>query len=113
MMPMMMIMLIIVAAGFFYLVQGVQMQNQVRPVEDRFHALQAEYWTISKAERDAAPTGSALNDQLVELKQTPSTLLELKLVGVGKILVGIFALLLGILIALASMPMRLGKLMKK
>ena len=44
--------------------------------------------------------------------QDDSTLLELKLVGVGNILTGIYALLFGILIALVMMPMKLGKIIK-
>lgn len=113
MMPMMLVMLIIVVVGGVYAFQGVQMQNQVGPIEDEFHTLQDQYWSLSKAERDAAPTGSDLNKQLVELQQTPSTLLMLKLIGIGKILTGIFVILFGILIALVSMPMRLAQILKK
>ncbi len=43
----------------------------------------------------------------------PSELLRLKLVGIGKILTGIFILLLEILMALVMMPMRLGKIIKQ
>jgi len=38
--------------------------------------------------------------------------LRLKLIGVGKILTGIYVLLFGILIALIMMPMRLAQFMK-
>jgi len=39
--------------------------------------------------------------------------MELKLLGVGKILTGIYVLLFGILIALVMMPVRLGNIIKK
>jgi len=90
------------------------MQNKVAGEEVRFHALQAEYWSISKVERDAAATGSALNAQLVEIENFPSSLLELKLVGIGKILTGIFLILFSIFLALVmAMPMRLAKIIKR
>lgn len=56
-----------------------------------------------------AATDSALNKNLVQIQNYPSELLRLKLVGVGKILTGIFMLLFGIMIALVMMPIRLGK----
>lgn len=113
MMPMMVIMLIIVVAAFVYGWQGVSMHTQVDSEEAAFHQLIDDYFSQSKSVRDAAPGSSELTDQLVELQQYPSDLLRLKLVGVGKILTGIFILLFGILIALVSMPIRLSKLMKK
>jgi len=113
MMPILLIVMIVTIAGIVYLFQGVSMQNQVAVEEAKFNALQAEYWTISKTERDAAPTGSELSQQLVRLKQYPSQLLELKLVGVGKILTGIFALLFVIGIFLFMMPVRLAMMMRK
>lgn len=112
----MMLPLIILAAlvigGISYAWQGIGLQNRVAGEEATFHALQQEYFIINKAEREAAPTGSALNQQLVDIQNYPSTLLELKLVGVGRILAGIFAALLAILLVLFMMPVRLAKLMK-
>lgn len=112
MMPMMLIMLAIVIAAFFFGWQGVSMQNQVAIEEAKFHQLQGEYFIQSKAIRDGAATGSELNENLVTIANYPSDLLRLKLVGVGKILTGIFFLLLGILMALISMPKRLGAIIK-
>ncbi len=112
-MPMMMIvMFIIMIAGIVYVVQGVQLQNQVGPEEAKFHALQSDYFIVSKAERDGALTGSALNQQLVKIQNYPSELLRLKLVGVGKILTGIFFLLFAIVMALMGVPTRLGKVLQ-
>lgn len=112
MMPMMIIMLIIVIAAFGYALSGIGMHRQVSVEEAKFHTLQNSYFSQSKAVRDAADTNSQLNQDLVQIQNYPSELLRLKLVGVGKILTGIFALLFGILIALVSMPMRLGKILK-
>ena len=112
MMPILMVVIIVVTAGVVYLVQGVQMHSQVAIEEAKFNALQADYWIISKAERDSAATGSELNQQLVQLQQYPSQLMELKLVGVGKILTGIFAILFVIGIFLFMMPFRLASMLK-
>jgi len=112
MMPILMLVMIITIAGIVYLFQGVGMHQQVAVEEQKFNELQAEYWIVSKADRDAAATGSELNQQLVRLKQYPSQLLQLKLVGVGKILTGIFALLFVIGIFLFMMPIRLAMMMR-
>ena len=88
------------------------MHQQAAVDEKAFNDLQAEYWTISKAERDAAETDSELNQTLASLKQSPSQLTFLKLVGLGKILTGIFALLFVIGIFLFMMPPRLAMIQK-
>lgn len=112
-MPIMLVMMILMLAGIVYAYQGVAMHNQVAVEEVKFHELQSSYWSQSKQVRDAAETGSQLNQDLVQIKNYPSTLLELKLVGVGKILTGIFIVLFAILIALMMMPVRLAQLIKK
>ena len=103
----------IIITSLYFVGQGVSMHNSVAIEEAKFHALQTQYFTLAKAERESAPTGSALTAQLVEISNYPSELLRLKLVGVGKILTGIFVMLLGIFLALLVMPMRLAMLMKK
>lgn len=114
MMPVvMLVMLAIVVGAWIFALQGVDLQNQVDATEDQFHELQEDYLVNNtKQERDTAKAGSALNEQLAEIANTPSELLRLKLVGVGKLLTGIFILLFGILIALVMMPVRLGGIMK-
>lgn len=106
------ILAILVVSGVSFAWQGVSMQNRVATEEAKFHALQQEYFIINKAEREAAPTGDALNQKLVEIQNYPSSLLELKLVGVGKILTGIFFSLLAIAFLLFMMPVRLAKLIQ-
>lgn len=93
--------------------QGVMMHNRVSIEEQKFHTLQNQYFSLSKSTRDAAETDSSLNKDLVTIKNYPSELLRLKLVGVGKILSGIFILLFAILLALISMPARLASIIKK
>ncbi|MBI2451730.1 hypothetical protein HYV50_01470 [Candidatus Pacearchaeota archaeon] len=110
--PIMLVMMLIMLASLVFAVWGIQMHAQVSSQEAEFHRLNAEYWTLSKAEREAVPSGSELNQKLVEIQNFPSELLRLKLVGVGKILTGIYILLFGILIALIMMPMRLAQFMK-
>ena len=81
MMPMMLVMLVIVVAATIYAWQGVQMHNKVTTEEANFHSLQSSYFNLDKASRDSAPTGSKLNQQLVEIKNYPSSLLQLKHTG--------------------------------
>jgi len=110
-MMMMGMMMVIMLISFVFAYQGILMLGKVAGEEQKFHDLQATYWNIDKATRDSAETGSFLNKQLVEIKNYPSSLMELKLVGVGKILTGIYVVLFGVLIALVMMPVRLGKIM--
>jgi len=110
---MMVMMALIMLVSLVFAAQGILMHMQVNTVENQFHDLQGKYWNIDKATRDGAATGSSLNKQLVEIKNTPSELLRLKLVGVGKILIGIYILLFGILMALIMMPVRLGQMINK
>lgn len=111
MMPML-ILAVLVVGSVIFAWQGISMHSSVSVEEVKFHQLQNEYFTLSKVERESAPTGSELNGKLVQIQNYPSELLRLKLVGVGKILTGIFGLLLGILFALFMMPIRLAKIMK-
>jgi len=110
--PLMMLMMLIMITAIVYAVIGNVMHAQVTNLENEFHASQEQYWNIDKATRDSAPANSALTNQLAELQQTPSNLIRLKLIGVGRILTGIFVLLFGILIALIVMPVRLAKFIK-
>jgi len=112
MMPML-ILLVLVIASLAFVWQGIGMHSQVSVEEPKFHALQQDYFIMSKVEREAAVTGSELNQKLVQIQNYPSELLRLKLVGVGKILTGIFLSLLAIVFLLFMMPIRLAKLMKE
>lgn len=109
---MMILMAVLFIGSLVYAIQGVNMHVQVSVEEARFHNLQADYFNLAKAERDGAETGSVLNQNLVSIQQYPSELLRLKLVGVGKILTGIYILLFAILVALVVMPVRLGMIIK-
>lgn len=108
----MIVMVLIVIVAIVFAWQGIAMHNEVVIEEASFHQMQGEYFSQSKAIRDGAATGSQLNQDLVSIQNYPSELLRLKLVGVGKILTGIFVLLFGILIALMMMPGKLGKVIK-
>ena len=111
MMPMFVLLVLIITALSFGW-QGVKLQNQVSVEEPKFHALQNEYFTLSKVEREATPTGSELSQKLVQIQNYPSELLRLKLIGIGKILTGILLALLAIAFLLFMMPIRLAKMMK-
>jgi hypothetical protein len=109
----MMVMGFIMLISLVFALQGVLMHGDVASEEATFHELQDQYWSLDKVTRESAETGSDLSNQLVELQQYPSELMRLKLIGVGKILTGIYILLFGILVALIMMPTRLGMMINK
>jgi len=111
--PMMAMMALLMIVSLLFTIWGVAMHAQVTTDEAKFHDRLGDYFINSKAERDSAATGSELNQQLVEIQKSPSDLLRLKLVGVGRILTGIYILLFGILVALIMMPHRLATIIKK
>ena len=113
MMPMIIVMMVFTIGAFVFAWQGVAMHQKVTAEEAKFHQLQSSYFNLSKPEREAAITGSALNKQLAEIQNYPSELLRLKLVGIGKILTGIFGLLFVIAILLFMMPVRLAQMINK
>ncbi|SDX60157.1 hypothetical protein [Halobellus clavatus] len=83
----------------------------------QFHPLLENYFTqfpdTSLAGGSGGTRGAAVNGALAAIHQWPSTLLWLKLGGVGHILVGIFFALAGIVRALSIMPHRLGYEMER
>lgn len=107
------LMMILMIASLYFIIQGSIMHSQVFVEESKFHELQKNYFNLDKVTRESAPTGSDLNAQLIQIQNYPSELLKLKLVGIGRILTGIYILLFGILIALIMMPVRLGKIIKE
>lgn len=111
--PIMAVMMMIMLVSLIFAVQGIGMHLKVSSEEAKFHELQDKYFTLSKEARDTAETDSSLNKQLAEIQNYPSELLRLKLVGVGRILTGIYILLFGILIALVMMPARLASIIGK
>jgi len=112
MMVPMLILLTLTIASIVFVLQGTGMHSQVITEEVKFNQLQESYFLQSKAVRDAAETNSQLNQDLARIQQYPSQLMLLKLVGLGKILTGIFLTLLAVMFLLFMMPVRLGKLMK-
>ncbi len=113
--PLMMVMvMMIMMLGAIFAIWGVSMQADVDDVEAVYHSqLDSYYGGNSKADRDSAVAGSELTNQLAEISKQPSELLRLKLVGVGRILTGIFIVLFGILGALMMMPFRVRRAMKQ
>ena len=105
-------MVAIVIVGLYFANQGLSMHEKVAEEEATYHQLLDSYYSQNKVVRDRAETGSQMAQDLVAISQYPSRLMELKLLGLGKILTGIFALLFGILLALIVMPKRLAAHMK-
>ena len=107
------IMAVLMVVSLIFVIWGTQMHAEVTKEETKFHDLQAEYWNLAKSTRDSAATGSELNKQLIRIQQYPSELSRLKLVGVGRMLTGIYILLLVILIALVTIPTKLAMIIGK
>jgi hypothetical protein len=76
-----------------------------------FHPLLDNFFTsfpdTSLAGGSGGTRGAAVNSELASIHKWPSTLLWLKLGGVGHILMGIFISLVAIVRALSVMPLRL------
>ena len=111
--PVMMIMASLMLLSLIFAIVGISMHQKVKGEEKRFHSIQDSYFVLDKETRDNAASNSQLSQQLMAIKNYPSELLRLKLVGVGRILVGIYILLFAILMALVMMPKRLAAVMKK
>ena len=102
-----------VFAGVGYLLIGAAIFFEL----STFHPLLENYFTqfpdTSLAGGSGGTRGAAVNGALAAIHKWPSTLLWLKLGGVGHILVGIFFALAGIVRALSVMPHRLGYEMER
>lgn len=79
--------------------------TQFHPLIEDFFASYTQH-SLAGGGPDRAGT-AGLNEQLASIHSFPSTLLWLKLGGIGHILVGIFIALAGIIRALSVMPHRL------
>ena len=78
------------------------------------HALWPIKIVVGKIQTIVSPTFSCVDGDDTFIRQPSNNDTEtLKLVGVGKILTGIFILLLGILLALIMMPVRLAAMIGK
>jgi hypothetical protein len=101
-----------VAVGYLLLVGALVVEvTQFHPLLEQFFASQTAH-SVAGGGPDRA--GEALlNSQLATINQFPSTLLWMKLGGVGHILVGIFLALAGVIRALSVMPHRLSYEMER
>ena len=100
--------------GVLFVVIGILMHLSVLYLEfNDFGPLQEKYWSLDKATRDAALTGSDTSNMLVEIQKFPAKLMTLKLVGIGSLLTGIFISLMGIFGALTMMPKKLSAAIMK
>jgi len=76
--------------------------------ETQLVPLSTEYFSDhTKAERDSAPAGSKLSQDLASIETLKPTILTMKLVGIATLLFGILIALLGILRMLSLMPVGL------
>lgn len=88
-----------------YLVgSGMTMHARVTRLQESYNQLQYAYYSQPQSVRDAAVANSALAEQRAMIEQYPSVLQQLEVGGNGKILAGIFVLLLGIFLGLFLLP---------
>ncbi|MFB6353642.1 MAG: hypothetical protein ABEJ92_06105 [Halobacteriales archaeon] len=93
------------AVGYLLILGALFLElTQFHPLLENFFT---EFTAHSLAGGGPERTSAALNQQLATIHQFPSTLLWLKLGGIGHILVGIFIVLAAIVRALRMMPHRL------
>ena len=94
------------AVGYLLILGALFLElTQFHPLLESFFA---EFTNHSLAGGGPERASAALNQQLATIHQFPSTLLWMKLGGIGHILVGIFLALAAIIRALSLMPVRLG-----
>ena len=96
-----------VAVGYLLLGSALFLEfTQFHPLIDDFVATQTQ-WSLAGGGPDRAGE-TLLNAQLAEIHRWPSTLLWMKLAGIGHVLVGIFVALAAIVRTLSLVPERLG-----
>lgn len=95
------------AVGYLLILGALALElTQFHPLLETFFR---EFTNHSLAGGGPERTSSALNAQLATIHSYPSTLLWMKLGGIGHILIGIFLALAAIIRALGLMPVRLGQ----
>lgn len=95
------------AVGYLLIIGALVLElTQFHPLLEQFFTTQTAH-SLAGGGPDRAGQ-AVLNSQLSTIHQFPSTLLWMKLGGIGHILVGIFIALAAIIRALATMPDRLG-----
>jgi hypothetical protein len=101
-----------VGVGYLLIVGALVLEfTQFHPMIENFFADRTAH-SIAGGGPDRAGQ-AALNGQLTAINQFPSTLLWMKLGGIGHILVGVFVALAGIVRALSVMPHRLSYEMER
>lgn len=109
---MLMVSVLFVAVGYILILGALYLEmTGFHPAIEEFVTTFTEY-SLAGGGPDRAGA-VALNQQLAELHKFPSTLLWMKLGGIGHVLVGIFISLFVIVQELALMPHRLGYKMEK
>ena len=102
---MLMIGALFAAVGYLLILSALFLElTQFHPLLENFFS---KFTAHSLAGGGPERTSAALNQQLATIHQFPSTLLWLKLGGIGHILLGIFIVLAAIVRALSMMPHRL------
>jgi len=100
------------AVGYLLIIGALVLEfTQFHPLIETFFTEQTAH-SIAGGGPDRAGD-AALNGQLSTIHQFPSTLLWMKLGGIGHILVGIFVALAAIIRALSVMPHRLSYEMER
>ncbi len=104
--------MMLMVSGFFVLV-GIILHITAWVQEFTvFQPLVQDYWSVDKATRDAATSGSELANQLAEIQGFPAKLMTFKLVGVGSVLTGIWISLFVIAKRIGMLPVRLASIIK-
>ncbi len=99
------------AVGYLLIIGALVLElTQFHPLLEQFFSTQTAH-SLAGGGPDRAGQ-AVLNSQLSTIHQFPSTLLWLKLGGIGHILVGIFIALAAIIRALSMMPDRLGMIVE-
>lgn len=108
---MLMVGALFVAVGYLLIIGALVLEfTQFHPLIEDFFTSYSQ-WSLAGGGPER--TSAALNNQLATIHKFPSTLLWMKLGGIGHILVGIFIALAAIIRALSVMPHRLSYEMER
>jgi hypothetical protein len=102
-----------VFAAVGYLLVGAALFFELTEFHPLLENFFSTYTDTSLAGGSGGTRGGAVNGALAEIHKWPSTLLWLKLGGIGHVLVGIFFSLVAIVQALSIMPHRLSYEMER
>jgi len=93
--------LLMASAAFIW--QGVVMHSELEGERVAYEETQASYYSVAKEIRDRAPADSPLSAQYAQIMHYPTKIQAKSAVGTGKLLTGIYFMLVTVLVTFMMM----------